>query len=61
MSDPKRCPECDSEMDPDLAQEGICSECGAEFTEEDLEGKREEEREEAIGNGEVDEDEDDDS
>ena len=26
-----KCPHCDAEMDEDIAQEGICSECGEEF------------------------------
>ncbi len=49
-----RCPHCDEEMDEDLAQEGICSECGDEFDESDLQRKNKEEGQE--GNGE-DEDE----
>jgi rRNA maturation endonuclease Nob1 len=29
----KRCPNCHEEMDEDLAEEEICSECGEEFDE----------------------------
>ncbi len=30
MSGPKICPHCEQEMDEDLAEEGICGECGEE-------------------------------
>ncbi|GEM_PF-3463983 len=33
----KLCPKCGTEMDIDLAQEGICSECGEEFDHSELE------------------------
>ncbi len=34
-----KCPQCDHEMDVDLAQEGICDSCGAEFDSSELEEK----------------------
>jgi hypothetical protein len=34
----KCCPNCEADdIDEDLAEEGICSECGEEFDEEDAE------------------------
>ena len=35
-----RCPKCGAEMDVDLAQEGICSECGEEFDQSELEEEK---------------------
>ena len=32
----KRCPNCEEEMDEDLAEEGICSECGLTFAWRDV-------------------------
>ncbi len=37
MSGPKKCPNCGAEIDPDIAEEFVCSECGAEFMEQELE------------------------
>ena len=45
MTGPKICPNCEQEMDEDLAELYVCSECGQEFTDCDLEETREERRE----------------
>lgn len=65
MAGPKICPHCEQEMDEDLAELYVCSECWNEFDDSDLERAREERREsrleEAQKNGEeIDEDEVDD-
>ncbi len=36
MSGYKKCSHCNQEMDEDLAEEGICSECGEKFDEADI-------------------------
>lgn len=60
MTEPKICPHCEQEMDEDLAELYVCSECGQKFTDCDIE----EALEERLGTGEDsddDEDEDDDT
>ena len=57
MSGPKICPHCEQEMDEDLAEFNVCSECWNEFDDADLERAREERREERREAGEVQEDE----
>ena len=46
MSGPKICPHCDQEMDQDLAELFVCSECGCDFDAADLESAEEERKEE---------------
>ena len=46
MSGPKMCPHCEQEMDEDLAEFKVCSECWNEFDDADLERAREERKEE---------------
>jgi len=46
VAEPKICPHCEQEMDEDLAELNICSECGQEFTDCDLEEAEEKRREE---------------
>ena len=65
MTGPKICPHCEQEMDEDLADVFICSECGCDFDAADLERaqeeRREDRRQERLEAGEdPDEDEDDD-
>ena len=46
MSGPKICPLCEQEMDEDLAELFVCSECGCDFDAADLERAEEEQKEE---------------
>jgi uncharacterized Zn ribbon protein len=40
----KKCPNCDAEdIDEDLAEEGICSECGEEFDADEAEDDEDDE------------------
>ena len=46
MAGPKICPHCEREMDEDLAELFVCSECGCDFDATDLERAEEERSEE---------------
>lgn len=63
MTGPKICPNCDQEMDEDLAELFVCSECGCDFDASDLERadeqRKEERRQERTEAGEDPDDEDD--